>query len=280
MRFRDYLICEGIIDTNISFVDKLNSIKNKIVGKNLGTIEIIDLINNKLSHFNIKLSQKGFGGSDNPEYSKVYIRNAVSYDSGLIEISIEDNFYEIFEYDDIWNDFLKTLKRIISHELIHREQINKVKNKAKNKSGEVLSKLADNEEDTVQGTGNIRKYLSNKWEAMAFAKEAVQEFKDIGYSNKDILNRIKNPFNNNIYPSNSESHVFYRYTDYFESGEVPLQRFLKYMQQYLVEKTNKKDSWIEKLSDNELNIYKKKHPDLTKKTAFLIQKEIYRRKTS
>jgi hypothetical protein len=81
----------------------------------------------------------------------------------------------------------------------------------------------------------IRKYLSNKQELMAYAREAVEEFTRF-YPKEKILNRLRNPFSTNIFPDRSESDTFWTYTEWFSANEQPFKTFLKYMYQYLTKK--------------------------------------------
>jgi len=267
-KFKEYLLNESIIHTDTKFIDELNLVKNKVLEKNLGTYEICEIFNDKLRKYGLVFRQEGFSVSDNSEYAKSWIRGAGTNERGIVTIFVEDEFYKVFDYEGEWNNFIKVLKRIVSHELVHKGQISRIKAKNKEQSGEILRKLGDDERLTIT-SGEARKYLSRKMELMSFAKEAIEEFRDIGYTDKQILNRIRKPLDKNIYPSKEESHIFYRYTDYFDINEKPFKDFLKYCYHYLNKKEDiKKNINTENLFFNYIKNKRFKNPETDNQVLF------------
>jgi hypothetical protein len=72
------------------------------------------------------------------------------------------------------------------------------------------------------------KYLSQKLEVMAFARQAVQEFKNHGFSSEEIVKYIKNFSKADI----DDSYVFYVYVYFFSKNSKVLKKFLKNVYDY------------------------------------------------
>jgi len=224
-------ILEGVInvDNTLRFIKSdLLKLKSKLIGHNYGNLEIESILNKALAKYSIEFDNgMSSQGSSDDDASSVYLLNASTYDNGLIKIEYEDEFYQIFDDSEKWDLFIKVVTRMLSHELVHIGQFGKIRKKNKSyKYFDILSKMRVAPEDTV-------KYLSNKMELMAFAREAVEQFRDIGYDDNQILNRIKHPFQEGIYPDRAESNVFWTYTEWFEPNDNALKKFLSYMYMYL-----------------------------------------------
>lgn len=228
--FKHDKILEKVINVDAFFVkDILETIKNKLIGKGFGNLEIEEILNDSFSNYDI-IFNSGWGVPTDPDLLQLYLINANINIENQIEIIYSDQFYEIFNDDENWELFKKVIFRLVSHELVHKEQINKISiNKTPYQFDQVMSKLSKNNPE------QIRLYLSKPQELMAFAHEAYLEFSEIGYSDEKIKNRLREPLSNDIYPDKGESHIFWTYTEWFDPNEKPFQQFIKYMYSYLKE---------------------------------------------
>lgn len=211
----------------------MNKHKDELIGKGYGNLEIASILNRIFSKYDI-VFEPGSGTPVFDDSAKVGIVNAGIDDLGRIHVHYKDYFYEGFEDDEIWNDIIAVISRVVAHERTHLHQLQQIrKGRSTSDYYDILSKVQSD-------TSNRWRYLSNKQEIMAFAVEAVEEFRSLGYSDDDILKKMKTPFKDNV-----ESNIFYLYTDYFDytwdgydKDEIKkmkdvIDRFLKYMYQYI-----------------------------------------------
>lgn len=216
-----------VIKPNVSFVKPaLNKIKTKLIKKNLGNLEVEEILNKAFSSKNIEFVH-GFGTSGDPKYAQIYISNASILENGAIQIEYENDFYKLFEDDYEWNGFVKGIQSVIEHELVHREQLKRIFKKVPSnyKYQNILRMMQVSPE-------NVAKYLGKKHEAMSFAQEAVTEFRNDKYSDEQIKKLLRRPLNNQG-PSAQESHIFWTYAEWFETKDKEFKQFLKYMFGYL-----------------------------------------------
>jgi hypothetical protein len=214
----------AVISVDSSFVSKeLNKVKNELIDKNLGNLEIEEILNKAFSKHNIKFVMGQSGTSDHPKYAEVYISQASIYENLSIVIEYEEGFYLVFDNEDKWKTFVNVVSHIIAHELVHREQIKKILNRVGNqKLKQVVMQSAEKATD----------YLSQKQEIMSFAQEAVLELKQLGYDNKKIETLLKAPYKNSA-PGRGESDIFWMYTEWFLPEDKALKLFLKSCYLYL-----------------------------------------------
>lgn len=223
-----------------SFVKlEMNKHKNELIGKGYGNLEIEQILNKIFSKYDIQF-EIGFGTPAFEDSANVGIVNAAIDDYGHVHIHYKDYFYETFNDDYYWNDLIGVLSRTIAHERTHLHQLNQIRN------GRTLSDYYEILSKVKTDTGNRYKYLSNKQEIMAFAVEAVEEFRSLDYSDDEILKKMKTPFKDNV-----ESNIFYLYTDYFDyTGDWMdatekkkmkdvIDKFLMYMYQYITKDSTK-----------------------------------------
>lgn len=212
---RDYANIKSIAN---HVTDKLGSLKNEVIGKNLSTIELLEIINTKLSSYDIKfdISDEDVAAID--DYNEVGISHGYAESNGIVTVCVLDDFYKKFDDDEYWNMFLKVVKTIFIHEITHIDQIDKSGGKFK---------MVDTESNSS--------YLSNIHEIEAHANQSIEQYLSIDYTKSDISNLLKNPDTNNT-PSPQESSAFWKYYDMF-SGKygdpVIWKKFLKYCYQYL-----------------------------------------------
>lgn len=212
---------------SVSWVSSiLDSIKSKLIDKNLSNIEISNILNkafqNKRIHFE---DSPSFGEQVRDSWAKIGITKGFIYDDGGIGIGYDDNFWETFEDDYLWNDLKSALSSIIAHELTHRDQFIKMINKAG---------YIDGSADSISNS----EYLSHPKEIQAFAREAVEDYMQLSYKPEEILQLLKTVQGGSVTQAHKEeSEAFWYYYDYFYDstyGDKKVWRkFLKFMYEYL-----------------------------------------------
>lgn len=234
MKFDKFLLERNFDLVSTDFIKKtFNKIKSDLVGKDFGNLEIEQILNKNFAPKGITF-EMGFGTPQFSSMGEVGIINSFIDTTGHITIQYKDYFYEIFEDEYLYIDLINVISRTVSHEQVHLQQLKKIKSdKNKYELENVLSKITKNPENQYE-------YLSSKQEMMAFAVEAVEEFRNLNYSDKEILQKIKKPFDDT-----SESDIMFMYTNYFDyrgnwlnskdrkEMQRILNRFLNYMAQYI-----------------------------------------------
>jgi len=228
------LFCEGIIDPTpitSNVISKIDYLKPQLINKNLDSIEAARILNYVLEDKGLKFEESNREGvQENSDYTQIGVHYAAANEDGSISVFIKpEHFHENFESEKDFIYFLKILKTILNHEVIHSLQLLKIfdaKNQDAYRYSQVIEKLVSKNDDGAEYLGNIA-------EVMAFAKEAIDQFRTAGYAEEEILERIKNPRNKEIYPSINESTIFQNYIDYFNSGDPVFKKFIYYMARYL-----------------------------------------------
>jgi hypothetical protein len=215
---------KALVEVDVSFVRKvLDSLYNKVVGKGLDNKGIEKAFNIAFKPYKIIFKQ-GNQSADEP----CKLVSAATIEDGVIEIIYARDFNGAFMNDGNWDNLIETLSQFLSHELVHRAQFADIKDDVGKKgySREIGKQVAKDND-------SAKKYLANDLEIEAFAREACQEYKNAGYSNKEILKRVKNPSSATIAPDSSESSIFINYQDQFGTNSKEMKKFLGYMEKYL-----------------------------------------------
>jgi hypothetical protein len=204
-------------------IDILESIKEDLIGKDYGNLEIENILNKTFNKYRINF-ERGFNEITKDDWEEVGIIEGYIYENGEIYIVYDNNFYLTFEDYYLWDTFKKVCASIISHELTHRDQFIKIlKNQNYVKPVSIITNSS---------------YLSDDKEIQAFARQALEEYIQLGYNKNQILQLIKTPTGSNIsQASKEESDSFWYYYDYFSDPQYGnpkvWKKFLKYMYQYL-----------------------------------------------
>ena len=205
---------ESAIDVDATFVkDELNKNINKFTS-DLSSMDVVNILNDIFFQHSIYFDIDA-RESNRDDYAKVGVVEGYIDDKLNIHIILNNDIWEELDDSQWFKSFLNVLDSIISHELVHREQLTR--------SSEIKS---------VNMASNFT-YLSDKREIMANAKSAVNEFLNVGYSKKQILQKLREPQNREINPGIEESEVFWQYTEHFDFNDPVMKLFLTYMYQYL-----------------------------------------------
>ena len=146
-----------------------------------------------------------------------------SIDKKTLEIFIEIGMsHVLFTPFHILTD---SLTEIISHELVHREQLVRSKGRAKFEKlkGEVTK-------------AKVKKYSANKQEIMAYANQTVLSLGHEGFTDEEIIDMCKNPRKWLSRLENSRTHLDIYLVDYFRDDSSVANRFKKAVVAYLEKK--------------------------------------------
>lgn len=144
------------------------------------------------------------------------ILSAAALKNGRIVVQYDpDLLWYVMMDEGGWFSFMAAAEKTIEHELVHRAQSNRMSTKA-------LKALKG------QDPTELKRYLSNKYEQMAFACQAVTELSMYGYDKKKILDALRNP------STPTPSFTLSMYSEHFNPGDKPFKRFMKYAYWYAV----------------------------------------------
>lgn len=176
--------------------------------------------------------------SGHPDQARFHIIRGWMDDNSNIGIEYENDFYEQFDdmSDNEWNDFVKTVVAIIAHEATHRNQMESIKEKYQYETGANYHYKIDQAIRSFGGVPtDIFKYMSNPHEIAAFAREAVEELRAVGYSDERILETLRN--REELKHIVGDARTFWRYWDFFGPGDPVFTRLLQQMYKVLTNKT-------------------------------------------
>jgi hypothetical protein len=238
--FKQYLN-ERVIPHKIDYANKIvrnfisiidSAIKDKDDGeKEFSSDEVHDIVN----HYNEKYGDGDalyFSAFD--RYNSLYfgiINGHARIEDGYIEIDLqEDDIVDLLYYytedkrDKQWLTFLKNLKEVILHEVVHFEQSFR---RPEGVEYNQIPKLKKRYGDML--------YFNKKDEIMAHAGGVVKQLRNHGYKTDKIKEMIRNP--------GKYQHILMLKSDSYEEFNKALakdspklwKRFLKYVYQYLEE---------------------------------------------
>ena len=227
-------LIEKVIKTDIKFVDgALESAKKKIQKVSNPSDNFVQkILETELNKFKgaqfdeIKFVLDKNEKSVDEKQRLVHIARASGSINGIVTIYYSSGLYEVFNKNfKYWKLFKNIIAEFLSHELVHVIQFDKVIDKLKNNPQGYIKFI----DSLGQGEQQDHiKYLSQKLEVMAFARQSVQEFKSHGFSNEEIVKYIKNFSKADI----DDSYVFYVYVYFFSKNSKVLKKFLKNVYDY------------------------------------------------
>jgi len=197
LNLNEFELFEKIQPPNTEFVGTTLAYLKKNFFDNLYDIDegdIIDFMNEAFKKYKIEFvvpfkNIGNFREISNREWSTVGISGAITDLYGNILIIILPKFFENFDKqyaDRYFNKFIKILKQVISHELIHRYQIEKMDKK-------YLKILSDRGAGSLKDKEYPYLYYSDTQEIMAFAEQTINDLLNHNFSKKDIIKFLKSP---------------------------------------------------------------------------------------
>lgn len=223
MRFKHFLT-ENIILPDESIINTVIShlISVRLRHKSLDVNKLEELLSQNKAEIGFRYTP-----NESPNDSYPYgFNSGLVWNNGKIVIIFNKNLTKCFKDNKLFHKSIYHLRMLLQHELIHRVQFDKIQTKSPDKFQTVLKKIHINA--TQKET---KDYLSIPQEMMSFAKNAIEELKGEGYSEKDILELIKKYEKNMSALGDSETFFVY-YLDLNEDKKK-FQKFLTYMYKYL-----------------------------------------------
>lgn len=203
---------------NVDFVTRvLNNIKSELIGKNLGSLDIELLLNKAFDRYDVQFKDdyEPYGNSD---FAEVGITHGSIDADGYVTVGYNSSdFYKTFDDDYLWNNFINTVKSIISHELTHRNQLS-------------MNRI-NTDEIIPADMSTAHSYMSDKRELQAFARQAIQDFLNVGYTKEQILRLLKGEKTNAAHAE--ESGAYWYYHDLKRDDPKTWTSFKKHMYQLL-----------------------------------------------
>lgn len=177
----------GYIDTT-AIEKALNSCKRKVLNKGKSSEAIEAIFNNALSKFNIIFDVSG-RNKDEDDDDESGLAGGGYYHSGIIAVKHIDYWDDLFDEaeDDFWPLFMSKAMTIIKHELVHRQQAQRIRNKFSDPKAPTSNYMGPN----ANNASSYAKYLSNPHEIGAFSTDAVHELLNNRFTLDEILERIR-----------------------------------------------------------------------------------------
>jgi hypothetical protein len=210
-RFLDYII-ESVITIDNKFLkNRILSSLSKVPANSRGAMFLV------LGHEFLK--------------DKIYfslLKNSPETIDGYIDKKTLEIFIEIGRSHVLFTPFpilADNLVEIISHELVHRTQLERSEGKARFErlEGEVTK-------------AKVKKYSANTQEIMAYAYQSVLSLRHEGFTDEEIINMCKNPKKWLDRLEDSRTHLDIYLVDYFRDDSAEANRFKKYIVAYLEKK--------------------------------------------
>jgi 2'-5' RNA ligase len=222
--------------------------------RNKNDDEIRNALNEITDDTNIQY-QLTVGESGNADQAQNYLKNAqFMTDSGLYVVQLEYGIGNLFEdmTEQSWEYFLKVLSALIAHEATHKHQLNNVVREYRGDPGKVNRALQQMEKSQPRYPNDV-KYFASPHEIAAFARQAVEELREINYTDKQIAEVLRSSEKQE--GAGFDSATFSTYRELFGPQYGPLEpgdpykdvysRFLKEMFKVL-ENTPKKAKLLHK----------------------------------
>jgi hypothetical protein len=249
------IIFEDIINPNTIKIDNIfdsEKFKKNIIQLKGNSKSTIKFLNKNFSNFNIY-----FLPSKNKEKSGFYqgfTKNTNSYNptlnknlkkaSKLVYVDTK-NFYNSQINKKKWGKTKEIYKSFLGHELIHRKQNSKIKNKEK------LNKVQPNPDIDYKG------YLKDPHEIMTYAYEFIRKLKNKGYDNDKIKNILRFGGEDN---EKKNDVLLHNYKKLFKKEDPKIwKQFITYGYQYL--NNGNKSNWITMLNkqNEKVHVLKKNY---------------------
>lgn len=213
----DYIFIEKVIDNSVELTEIGDLIyDHKITIQKCSYIdECISLLNNFLVKRKIKFL---YTGKDNKDIIPI---GGTSIKNQDILIYCSSRFQELLEStgnNNIFEEFLTNVFRILGHELIHREQILRIKRQ------DLIDSIHK------KSSEDKRKYYSNKYEIMAYAWQIVNSMRMSNLSDSSIKKILSL---NSKTKFDLGGDILQIYHNLFKDSSSIIKRLYKQMYEYL-----------------------------------------------
>ena len=190
--------------------DCLDEVRHVIQTEHLNSLETAELLDTALQDFDITFEHGGYlPDSGDAAICQARLVRASTQEDGSIVIEYDPELGPYLETcsDREWREFVQAVCSLVSHELTHREQLSAIHR--------------DNDEYTAEkGINQMMadpykewEYYSNPHEIAAFARSAVEELRNVSYTDSQILHLLRNREQQK--DSAGDSNTFWLYWDMF-----------------------------------------------------------------
>lgn len=221
---RNYCIFTGKILEGIIRPNKYTNEISAIVKRNSNLLSQNDNENNIIFLLNSLLYNKykiHFIYDENSNRNLPISIAAYNYKNNDIEVGITDTLLNNTKDNGILKQLFEQIELIIGHEIIHRLQF------GQNKIKKLMNKY---NVENIDDLNQVRKYLSDKDEIMAYAWQIVEFFKVHDYSKEKIKTLLQS---NHLDNEKYQYEPLYYYHKVFTINDTPLKLLYKYMYSYL-----------------------------------------------
>lgn len=229
-------LCERVISPSTQFVQiAMTDVKTKLLNTNSKGL-ILDILNKNTYFLKNSISFNYNSPNEEIMYEEYAINGAITEAYGPIIIYFDKpTILDVIKQMKLgtldYDKFTNFIKILITHELIHREQIKRMGAKG---LVSILSRLTKSMND-IDKPGHEddynKAYVSEPIELMAFAKQSILEFVSEGLSTNDILSKLKTT--KGIEELINISDSFYQIYQFFPQQTPTFKRLVKYMYEYL-----------------------------------------------
>lgn len=209
MKFKQY-INEKVVVPPMAEINKFtkeiyNYIKTRDnIKNNYDLYDILDDMNRIGERYKISFL---YSRGDSQVEGYFAIEGGEYFDSSdhIMVIIYQDDFEKTLTNDNLLGKFILGLKNVLSHEMVHKGQVNKYNPKYKDdikKQAKELQNLVKKHMDN-----EMLAYFNRKEEIMAWAISMYNELKNEGHSKEQILSMLKNT-ESNIEKLMKDSYAF------------------------------------------------------------------------
>jgi len=219
-----------VLVPDVKFVKPiLEKIEKKHFGEKMEREDAIELFNKAFKKHKIEFMILQHGSKKGLDKNRAFTEISGAgyfFETKQITVSVLWNFQNILVNKKKWEAFKKYFEAIISHEIVHKMQIDIMMDIFGGDIKEVEKILK-----TAEGINSdpTHRYFSSDLEIMAFAQQAVFELRQNKWSDEQIKELMKNP----KYVKQSDSFSWYFVVFQNKLTHSSWTKFLKTMSKYI-----------------------------------------------
>jgi len=197
-----------IVPHHVTKIKIQNRKKKLLAGKDY--VEIVKQLNNLFRAYHTKFIIKAI--TSNSAMADENVEAALIFPDMTIEFRANSSFYEFMRIPEWFDYAVNTIDDMVGHEEVHKEQ--------------VLRAQIDPKE---YRTDDIKLYLSQPQEMMAYAFQTVKELKNEGLDRETATKAIRK----NKSALTKHCHAYMMYAIFFAINSSVWKQFNKYLFQYI-----------------------------------------------
>jgi hypothetical protein len=190
---------------------------------------LIDFLNSEDLEFGDNRIEFDYGRTGGADWGKYGFQGAAMYDDGTLEVSLSGGIFKLNR--KTFEPFLNLLLQLFAHELVHKRQMGRIRKANKKLDNTNFMKF------TNLKAVNTGRYMSDKHEIMAFARQSVEELRQLGFTKRGMLDLLSNPLskrNKHFISSMKSNFAWYLFS--LGVKHPSTKRMMKNMYQYIEER--------------------------------------------